>query len=85
MINAIQHALQGLAGAAKKAETAATNVAGSTMADPADPSGGAYEISLSEEAVRLSMAETAYKANVNVIRTATEMQDELLSAFDQKA
>lgn len=89
MINTIQHALQGLAGATRKAETAAANIAqsGTATADPshADPSDPAYEISLSEEAVRLIEAETAFKANASVLKTAAAMQDELLSSLNRKA
>lgn len=45
---------------------------------------GAPAVDLAAEAVNLKLAETAYKANLAVIRTADEMQDELLRAFDRE-
>lgn len=46
---------------------------------------GVPNVNLAEEAINLNMAATAYKANLAVIKTTTEMQDELLRTFDGKA
>ncbi len=40
---------------------------------------------LAEEAVNMTMAKTAYKANAAVIRTAAEMEDDLLKMVDRTA
>ena len=45
---------------------------------------GVPNTNLAEEAVNLYLAKTAYKANIAVIKTAGEMQDELLGVFDRK-
>jgi flagellar basal body rod protein FlgC len=45
---------------------------------------GTPTVDLAEEAVNLSIAEAAYKANLAVLRTADEMQDELLKSFDRE-
>ena len=45
---------------------------------------GVPNTDLAEEAVNLSLAKTAYKANIAVIKTADEMQDELLGIFDRE-
>lgn len=45
---------------------------------------GAPNVDLAEEAVNLKIAELTYKANVSVIRTASEMSDELLNMFDER-
>lgn len=45
---------------------------------------GAPNVDLAEEAVNLMLAKAAYKANIAVIKTADEMQDELLRALDRK-
>lgn len=42
-------------------------------------------VDLAEEAVNLTIAKTAYKANVAVLETVQDMSKELLEAFDQKA
>lgn len=46
---------------------------------------GTPNVDLAEEAVHLNLAETTYKANVGVIKTAQEMSDELLRIFDEEA
>lgn len=46
---------------------------------------GTPAVNLVEETVNLSRAETAYKANLTILRTADDMQDELLKSFDRKA
>ena len=45
---------------------------------------GVPNTDLAEEAVNLTLAKTAYKANLAVIKTADEMQDELLKSFDRE-
>lgn len=45
---------------------------------------GAPNVDLTEEAVNLKIAEITYKANASVIRTASEMSDELLNMFDER-
>lgn len=82
MINTIQHALQGLVNATKRADAAAENI---VKAATGQPDEAAYSLDLSEEAVRLMEAKTAYKANVNVLNTLNDMQDELLRTFDEKS
>lgn len=42
-------------------------------------------VDLAGEAVNMSMAETAYKAGVAVIKTSDEMTQEMLRAFDREA
>ena len=46
---------------------------------------GAPNVDLAEEAVNLNLAKTAYKASLAVMKTADEMQDELLKSLDKKA
>lgn len=43
---------------------------------------GAPNVNLAEEAVNLKLAETAYKASLNVIKVADELNEELLRTFD---
>lgn len=43
---------------------------------------GAPNIDLAQEAVNLSLAEISYKANIEMIKAAEEMSDELLDIFD---
>jgi len=45
---------------------------------------GVPNVDLAEEAVNLSLAKHAYKANASVIKTANEMEDELLNIFDKR-
>lgn len=45
---------------------------------------GVPNVDLAEEAVNMTMAETAYKASVSVIETVQDMTRELLEAFDRK-
>jgi len=42
-------------------------------------------VDLAEEAVNLTIAKTAYKANVAVIETVQDMTKELLESFDKEA
>jgi flagellar basal-body rod protein FlgC len=46
---------------------------------------GVPNVNLDEELITMKIAEQAYKANAQVIRTASEMQDELIRALDEKA
>lgn len=71
MIDAINTALSGLKQSTRTVEKAATNIA-----DPAK------QDTMIEDIVDIKLAETAYKANAAVIRTASDMQDTLLETFD---
>ncbi len=46
---------------------------------------GVPNINLAEEAVNVQLAETTYKANIATLKTAEELNDELLKLFDKKA
>lgn len=46
---------------------------------------GIPNVDLAEEAVNLKLAEYAYKANLKVIETTSELTDELLEGFNEKA
>lgn len=46
---------------------------------------GVPNINLAEEAVNLILAELSYKANLSVIETASELDQELLNIFDDEA
>lgn len=46
---------------------------------------GAPNVDLAEEAVNLKIAEISYKANINVLKTADEMSEELSRLLDKKA
>jgi flagellar hook protein FlgE len=76
MISAISNALTGLSTASKQVEKNAENIANSTTT-------GADTVELSEEAIKLKLSETAYKANLATIKTADEMNDALLNLFDE--
>lgn len=45
---------------------------------------GVPNISLPEEAVNLKLAELSYKANIQTLKVGEELNDELLSIFDEK-
>ncbi len=83
MINAIGIALGGLSSAVQKVTSAANNIASIGDGSSTTPAGDTVE--LSEEAVNLMLAETEFKANIGVIKTAEEMSDELLRIFDDEA
>lgn len=53
----------------------------------ANPDGlvGVPNVSLAEEAVNLSLAETTFKANLKIIEAASELSRELISIFDDEA
>lgn len=46
---------------------------------------GAPNVDLAEEAINISLAELAYKANIETIRTAEEMSAELMRIVDEEA
>ncbi len=46
---------------------------------------GVPNVNLAEEAVNLKIVELSYKANVNTIEVAGEMQEDLLRVFDDEA
>lgn len=46
---------------------------------------GAPDVDLAAEAVNLKIAELSYKANMNVLKTANEMSEELSRLLDEKA
>ncbi len=73
MIDAIGSALIGLQSASAKADSAASRIA-----NVLTPSQNGDVVDLSEEAVNLMLAETAFKANVATLKTADEMSNELL-------
>lgn len=50
----------------------------------ADGQVGVPNVDLAEEAVNLKLAEISYKANISVLKTASEMSDELLNTFDER-
>jgi hypothetical protein len=72
MINAINIALGGLQAASTKVDKAATDIA-------VNGSGG----DLVNDAVNLALGGTEYKANVAVMKVASDMDKDLLHAFDQ--
>jgi len=78
MISAISNALSGLMSSSKQVEQTAHNIANATTPREGD------QIDLSEEAVNLKIAETSYKANLAAIKTANEMNNELLHIFDEE-
>lgn len=45
---------------------------------------GVPNVNLAEDIVKMKLAEIEYKANIGTIKTAEEMNDELLSLFDEK-
>lgn len=45
---------------------------------------GAPNVSFAEEIVNMKLAEFAYKANINTIKTAGELFDEVLDIFDKR-
>lgn len=65
----------------------ATTVAFDPNASYADENGmvSAPNVNMEEELVTMKMAETAYKANAQTIRTAGEMFDTIINAIDDDA
>lgn len=77
MINALSSALFGLANASRQVSESAEKIAlaGTDKVDDVD---------LTEEAVKISLSEAAYKANLATVKTVNELTDDLLSVFDKK-
>ncbi len=84
-----QQTAQGAGGVA--AENAPRNQPFVPAFDPnspfADENGviGVPNVNLAEEAVNINLAEIAYKANIKVLETVSELSDELLNIFDKDA
>lgn len=72
MIGAITTALSGLTSASKQIEDSAANIASSPSQEQ-----------IIEDIVDIKLAETAYKANLETIKVANELTEELLSTFDE--
>ena len=77
MINAIQTALSGLSTATKQVNQAANNIAKAGTEEGKD-------VNFAEEAVNLTISETAYKANLTVLKVTDELSEELLNTFDER-
>ena len=45
---------------------------------------GTPAVDLAEEAVNINLAEASYKANLKVLQTVSDLQDELIRTFDKK-
>lgn len=73
MINAISSALSGLITASKQVEQSASNIAN-------NGSNG----QVIEDIVDIKVAETAYKANLQTLKVADELTQELIRSFDKK-
>ncbi len=72
MINAITSALSGLSTASKQVEVRAENIANPTS-----------QSEIIEDVVDIKVAETSYKANLEVLKVVNELSDELISTFDE--
>lgn len=72
MINAITSALSGLTSASKRVDEAAQSIAESPSTE-----------NIIEDVVDIKLAETSYKANLAVIKTADELTQEPLNSFDE--
>ena len=81
MVSAIDTAMQGLQSATQRVNKAAENISKFGTGLPNDKGD---EVNLSEEAVNLMTAKTAYKANVAVIKVTEELTEELLNTFDKE-
>ena len=92
-LTSVQTAQRGTAGNGQgvKAEIVSKNMPFVPAYSPdspfADEKGmiGVPNVDLAEEAVSLNIAKYAYKANLAVIETASEMEEALLNSFDRKA
>lgn len=72
MINAITSALSGLTSASKQVEQSAANIAQSPSQEQ-----------IIEDIVDIKVAETSYKANLQTLKVANELTEELLNTFDE--
>ena len=94
MIGALQTALSGLGAAAQRMQDSAVNIARAGTAlsapPPSDAATGGVpqnapilpDVDLATEAINMSLAETAYKANAKMIAAADEQMDTLLDILD---
>lgn len=76
MIGAISTALSGMTAATRRADEAATSIVNAGTGEAA-----AASDNYAEGIVALKTAETAFKANVAVLKTADDMQKRLLDTF----
>ena len=81
MIGALSNALQGLFSASQNVTKAANNIANASTEGYRTETGD--QVDLSTEAINLKIAETAYRANLATIKTAGDMNDELMKMFDE--
>jgi len=72
MIDAITSALSGLNKSSAQIEKSAGNIASSDSPDR-----------IIEDIVDIKVAETAFKANLEVIKVANELSEELIKSFDR--
>ena len=77
MISAINSALSGILGASKQVESAAANIANNTSSDTSGSN-------IIEDIVDIRVAETSYKANIQTLKVADDMSQELLKIFDER-
>jgi flagellar hook protein FlgE len=82
MVSAIDTALSGLNTASRKVGQAANNIA--NMTTPGYTTETGDNVELSQEAVNMMVGEAAYKANLKVIQTTSDMDKDLLKLFDKK-
>ncbi len=96
MINSIGIALTGLNSATMQLNASASNIANLNLnagnnvqseaqASPITTPSSAIEAqntSLAEDIINMKMAEISYKANINTIKVAGSMFDELLGVFE---
>jgi flagellar basal body rod protein FlgC len=83
MINAITSALSGLTTATKQVEESAQNIAQNATGNAGSDNDVGAQGSVIEDIVDIKVAETAYKANIETIKTTTEINEELLRLFDE--
>lgn len=74
MINTINSALSGLQTSSRQVEQSAQNIA----------EGSSSTSNLIEDVVDIRVAETAFKANIQTIKIAQELSEELLNLFDER-
>lgn len=72
MISAITSALSGLTSASKQVEESAASIASSPSQEQ-----------IIEDIVDIKQAEVAFKANIQTIKVANELTEELLNTFDK--
>lgn len=72
MISAISTALSGLQSASKQVDSSAARI-----------TSGQSQDRVIEDIVDIKVAETAYKANIEVLKVADDLTRELIEAFDK--